>query len=80
MTVLNLIATLVRSVAMKFSAVIATLLAFTIFLHQLNFKNQILMLLQRTKIVCIWNYITSCYTVDDFALISDVFAILIPIS
>ena len=38
MTVLNLIATLVWSVAMRFSTVIATLLVFTIFFTSIKFQ------------------------------------------
>ena len=39
MTILNLIATLVRSVAMRFSTVIATLLVFTIFFYIKQISN-----------------------------------------
>ena len=38
MTVLNLIATLLTSVAMRFSTVIATLLVFTIFFTSIEFQ------------------------------------------
>ena len=54
MTVLNLIATLLTSVAMRFSTVIATLLVFTIFFTSIEFQKSNSNAVAEHKIVCIW--------------------------